>query len=153
VKTFDSFSVPRTSLRLFLLLLTVAVGSLVVSCERAPDEQVSVGEEDFTEFYTHFLSDADFQLSRITFPLEGLPPGAEEADMHDFRWERADWQIHRPFDPEATGFTTEFIDIGQDVMVERIVHKSGEYGMMRRFARLNQEWYLIYYAGLNSLES
>jgi len=63
------------------------------------------------------------------------------------------WQIHRPFDPAATGFETEFIDIGRDVMVERIVHQSGEYGMMRRFARLGGQWYLIYYAGLNSIES
>jgi hypothetical protein len=38
-------------------------------------------------------------------------------------------------------------------MVERIVHQSGEYGMMRRFARLGGQWYLIYYAGLNSIES
>lgn len=139
--------------RAFPLLLIAAWGLLAVSCEQASDEQVARPDEDFTSFYNHFLNDADFQLARITFPLEGLPPGAETTDLEDFRWERSDWQIHQPFDPEATGFETEFVDIGRDVMVERIVHESGEYGMMRRFARLSGEWYLIYYAGLNSIES
>lgn len=129
------------------------MGLTLVSCQQAPDEQVAFPDEDFTEFYNRFLSDADFQLARITFPLEGIPSGAEESDFDNFRWQREDWQIHQPFDPAATGFETDFVDIGRDVVVERIVHQSGEYGMMRRFARLGGQWYLIYYAGLNSLES
>ena len=126
---------------------------MLVSCQHVPDEQVAFADEDFTEFYNRFLSDADFQLARITVPLEGIPPGAEESDLDNFHWGRDDWQVHQPFDPAATGFATEFVDIGRDVIVERIVHTSGEYGMMRRFARLGGQWYLIYYAGLNSLES
>lgn len=130
-------------------LCMVAIGSLT-ACERAMESPTGPSD-DFGDFYRRFLSDADYQLAHITFPLEGLPPSATEADLGSFYWQREDWQIHRPFDPEATGFKTEFIPIGKDVMVERITHKDKAYGMMRRYARLGDDWYLIYYAGLNEL--
>jgi hypothetical protein len=127
----------------FLLLLTfTACGNERDASATAPD--------DFAAFYERFHRDSLYQIEHINFPLEGLPGNAAEADA-SFRWERESWRMHKPIDPEESGFHSEFSRLG-DIVIERIVHESGEYGMMRRFARLNDgEWYLIYYVGLNPL--
>ncbi len=111
-------------------------------------------QEAFEEFYKRFHEDTDYQIAHITFPLEGLPSHAdvETITTNDFKWEKEDWEVHRPFNFENSDFVREVIPFGDDLMVEKIIHKSGEYGTIRRFARLGEEWYLIYYAGLNRIE-
>ncbi len=138
-------------------LLTIALWAVILcsfitlnSCNSS-DESLQV-QDDFADFYEQFLSDPEFQLAHITFPLEGIPSGAEtRADLEGFFWQKEDWQVHKPYDPRKTGFETEFVRLSDGLMVERITHKDGGYGMMRRFARLGGDWYLIYYAGLNEI--
>ncbi len=128
------------------ILFLVAVAALAIACNR------SGSDKDFEVFYERFLRDSLYQMEHITWPLEGIPDnvGSEE-EAAGFRWERKDWIMHRPFD-ESTGFRSEFTPISEDLVIERIVHESGDYGMLRRYARLGDEgWQLIYYAGLNPL--
>ncbi|MFN7116206.1 MAG: hypothetical protein ACK4TA_05365 [Saprospiraceae bacterium] len=110
--------------------------------------------DDFKTFYERFHQDAEYQLAHITFPLEGLPSDAD-ADLLEsgnFYWQEEEWELHRPFDVEHSAFKQEFIRFGDDLVVEKIIHQSGEYGSIRRFAKMGDEWYLIYYAGMNRIK-
>lgn len=128
------------------------IASLVIlaSCSRT-DEQPDVN--DFATFYEQFHNDPDFQIAHISFPLEGLPSNADAETIAagDFRWEAADWQLHKTFDESNAEFERELITFGGDMVIEKITHKNGQYGTVRRFAKLGGEWYLIYYAGLNRI--
>lgn len=127
-----------------LLLLLIACAW---ACQPADDQQDS---DDFAAFYEKFHQDSLYQINHISFPLEGLPPNALREDP-SFRWHADDWQMHRPFNSRNAGFNTEQVRLGEDLVVEKIISSNGKFGMMRRFARLNGEWYLIYYAGMNAI--
>lgn len=118
-------------------------------------EKNSNGEpgEEFAQFYTRFHQDSAFQLAHINFPLKGMPDNAlsKGIDPETFFWKREEWQIHLPIDFETSGFKRELASVGDGIVVERILHQSGDYAMLRRFAKLGDEWYLIYYAGLNPI--
>lgn len=59
--------------------------------------------------------------------------------------------MHRVIDQERTGFRSELINLENDLIVERIVHRRDPFVIERRFAKMGQEWYLIYYAALNEV--
>ncbi|GJM34049.1 MAG: hypothetical protein DHS20C18_30500 [Saprospiraceae bacterium] len=140
----------------YMLTLLLAVG-LLFSCDQKQESgtndsaQLDEDYSDFANFYKRFMSDSIFQMEHITFPLQGLPSDAdpEQLSNHDFRWQKEDWIMHRAFDMDKSGFKVEFIPISPSVIMEKITHHTGQYGMMRRFAKLSNEWHLIYYAGLN----
>lgn len=125
----------------FLAIITL------FSCQREAAKDFS----DFDAFYSKFHRDSLFQIEHITFPLEGLPANADSAALNDdnFRWQKEDWQMHKPFDSKNGEFEVEFSSFGEDLIIEKVIHKSGTYGMLRRFARISGEWHLIYYAGFN----
>lgn len=122
----------------------------------APSEATATEEElaGFRQFYQKFHQDSLYQVDHVIFPLEGLPDNADSlAFVEDnFHWEREDWQMHRPFDFEFSDFIRQLEPIGGNIVVERIIHKTGQMGMVRRFSRLGDDWYLIYYAGMNRIK-
>ena len=105
--------------------------------------------EDFLDFYANFHADTAYQFNHITFPLSGIPDGQPEA--MNFKWERASWKPHKTFDLAATGMERQFRVRGSDTVEEVILQPNERSGIMRRFAKLGDEWYLIYYAGMNHL--
>ena len=147
------------SLLLFLALLGLnACQNRATSEEQEnPSSATAVSEEElagFRQFYQKFHQDSLYQVDHIIFPLEGLPDNADSlAFVEDnFHWERESWQMHRPFDFEFSDFVRQLEPIGGSIVVERIIHKTGQMGMIRRFSRLGDEWYLIYYAGMNRIK-
>lgn len=129
-----------------IIIFFLAITALF-SCKREPTKDFS----DFDAFYSKFHRDSLFQMEHITFPLEGLPANADSLALNtnDFRWQKENWQMHKPFDSKEGEFDIEFSSFGQDLIIEKVMHKSGTYGMLRRFARISGEWHLIYYAGFN----
>jgi hypothetical protein len=131
----------------------------LLGCQSAPeteDGKIPMPEdlpESFTSFYERFLTDSLFQMEHILFPLQGLPDKADSATItgNSFRWEMEDWKIHRPI-PAGSDFTIRFRPLSETIIQENIQHESGAYAMERRFAEFDDGWYLIYYAGLNSVE-
>lgn len=109
--------------------------------------------EGFSEFYQQFHRDSVFQMSHIIFPLQGIPDNADEETIQSgtFRWERADWNLMKPVDYQMSAYQREFIPLTDDMVMERILHENGQFGMVRRFAVISDEWHLIYYAGVNRL--
>jgi len=48
-------------------------------------------------------------------------------------------------------YTRELLALDSSIVIEKIRLKNNEFGMERRFAKSNDEWYLIYYAAMNRL--
>ncbi|NUO01883.1 MAG: hypothetical protein HUU01_14865 [Saprospiraceae bacterium] len=136
------------------VFLSIGLPVACILCTAACRNQAaSADASEFSTFYERFLTDSIFQIEHIQFPLEGIPDNADSADVADgsFRWERETWKMHRKFDTQRTGFSIDLERLGSDIVTERILHESGRYAMLRRYAKMDGEWRLIYYAGLNSL--
>ena len=110
--------------------------------------------EEFQTFYDAFHQDTVFQLEQIVFPLEGIPAGADSliASNTKYFWQQDEWVCHKPYDFVYGEFSHQFIQYSEDLIAERIEHNTGSYGMLRRFAKYGNEWYLIYYASANRLK-
>ena len=111
-------------------------------------------EISFDEFYKRFHLDSVFQMEHVLFPLKGLPANADSAAIAGgtFEWKVEDWKLHRPFDTEDQMYQIELQAITPDLFQEIIFHKLSGYAITRRFARVNNDWYLIYYSGMNPVE-
>ena len=109
--------------------------------------------DDFETFYQRFHTDSLYQMEHISFPLAGLPAHADSLeDVRSFFWQKDAWVLHRAYDERLTGFERNRRKFGPDIIVETIVQKDTDIGMMRRFAKMDDEWMLIYYAAMNQLE-
>ena len=109
--------------------------------------------DGFAAFYQQFHYDSAFQMEHIIFPLEGLPDNADAETIQsgNFRWEKENWHLMQPVDYQMSEYQRDFIPLTKEMVMERIIHKGGEFGMVRRFAVISGEWHLIYYAGVNRL--
>lgn len=133
----------------------------VVPVEDTPEASYIIGPsldprempDGFADFFEKFHQDSLFQMAHTTFPLEGIPANADSLDLvtNSFRWQADSWIMHRPFNSMDGQFKRKFVPLGDDLVVEQIKGVQGQYGMQRRFAREGNDWYLIYYAGMNRL--
>ena len=132
---------------------------LFFACHNNPQKNAEIIPENvelpegFSAFYQQFHQDSAFQMGHIVFPLQGIPDNADKAtiDAGSFRWEREKWNLMRPVDYQMSEYKREFIPLTDEMVMERILHKNGQFGMVRRFAIISGEWHLIYYAGVNRL--
>ena len=136
-----------------LILLGLILGACQPKDKSGGSSEISEKFADFEAFYERFHTDSLYQVEHIIFPLEGLPADADSITLAtgNYRWEKDSWIMHRRFDQGSNDFEIQLTPVMDDVIIEKIIHKSGAYGMIRRFARMGGEWYLIYYAGLNRL--
>ena len=102
--------------------------------------------EEFLEFYDRFGQDSLFQLAHIQFPLEGIAAAKDSMPPPppDFKWQKEDWVIHKPYNDMDGSFTRQFMSVGT-IVSEIIADKSGQFSMERRFGKIAGEWHLIYY--------
>lgn len=136
---------------LFIIVVIVLVG---IGCRQkegqAAEIQPKVLSEDFESFYEKFHTDTVFQMRSIIFPLEGMPTRADSTIIipPDFRWQKKNWLVHKPFDDMNGTFSRSFLNFNS-IIIEKISDNSGLYTMERRFAKLGGEWHLIYYKELS----
>jgi len=142
-----------------IILSSIAAALLLFACKQdshtdTPPTDTNISVSDFEEFYKKFHEDTAFQLSRITFPLEGVPAFADSSQMYnsEFRWQRDNWIPHRITDSLQQNFTREFVRVNDQIIVEYMTHNTGGIGMERRFGKLGDGWNLIYYAGMNYIK-
>ena len=132
---------------------------LFFACKNQPAENTSTDTpnnelpEGFSAFYQQFHHDSAFQMNHIIFPLEGIPNNADQETIQadTFRWQKETWSLMRPVDYQMSEYQRDFIPLTDELVMERIIHKGGQFGMVRRFAIISDEWHLIYYAGVNRL--
>ncbi|MEM8523282.1 MAG: hypothetical protein AAGG68_01500 [Bacteroidota bacterium] len=128
--------------------------TIFVSCGNENKEQVveatTPDANDFEAFYNRFHSDSVYQIEHILFPLQGLPTNADTTILRnrDFYYQKEGWVVQNRL-PENSDFRSEIAAIDSALVIERILHQSGQYAMERRFAKMDGEWMLIYYAGVN----
>src|SRR5687768_182524 len=107
--------------------------------------------DDFVSFYDKFHTDSQFQMDHIIFPLEGLPSSIEDIDTlptERFFWQREDWKKHNHF-TDPSGQFEHWFEVRGDRIIEHWVQMKGtNLVMKRRFAKMEEDWYLIYYAGM-----
>ncbi len=144
--------------KLFPILLALLIYSCGGDNAQEQSHSGSEPEVDLSEFYTfyqQFHSDSIFQINHITWPLEGFPnhAGMDSTFNRDqkYYWQKEDWVMHRPIDYEMSEFKRKFTPYTEDLIYEEIIHKSGHYGMARRWAKLSDGWHLIYYVGMNRM--
>jgi hypothetical protein len=110
---------------------------------------------DFVLFFNRFHEDSAYQLEHIIFPLEGLPPssgGDDSLTSKRYYWQKADWKKHNPF-TDPSGNFEHWYEVLNDRIIEHWVHMKGtNLHIKRRFAKLEDGWYLIYYQGLRPVD-
>ncbi|MCF8237992.1 MAG: DUF4348 domain-containing protein [Saprospiraceae bacterium] len=133
-----------------LLFILALIGACQQSTSTLPEEGIL--PVDFQVFYELFHRDSTYQKEHIHFPLEGLPDYADSLTIvnNSFHWEASDWVIHQQQLLNDSEFTREVSMFGDFVVRERFIHKERPLITERRFAKEGNEWYLIYYAGLNT---
>ena len=106
---------------------------------------------DFSTFFDRFHEDSIYQVEHIMFPLEGLPASTGDGDTltsNRYFWQKADWKIHRHINDPGHNFDNWFEVMDTRVIEHWIQMKGTNLYMRRRFAKLDDGWYLIYYQGL-----
>lgn len=110
---------------------------------------------DFMDFYMKFHQDSVYQMEHISFPLRGMPAMALELpqdSINNFTWLASEWKTHKPFMGDEEEYFKEFRVINDNLISEFIVEKQMGYGMERRFSKIGNRWYLIYYMDMNKME-
>ena len=104
--------------------------------------------DDFIEFYKKFHQDSAYQVSHIIFPLPGTEQDTAGRDS-SVTWLREDWTLHHTVVPDDL-WSVDFTVPLENVIIEFIHAETGDYWMERRFAKMGDEWNLIYYSGLHA---
>ncbi|MCB0662324.1 MAG: hypothetical protein KDC24_06270 [Saprospiraceae bacterium] len=136
----------------FVTLLFLGVFACKEGPAKAAETPGMTNLTDFNAFYMRFHRDTAYQTAHITFPLDGLPANADSLTMgnEQFKWQRNDWKYHQLLDDDE--FTRNFLVLNDNLVSESIRLKNSNLGLVRRFAKMGDDWYLIYYAGLNQIK-
>lgn len=124
-------------------------GKKTTTTEEVYDDTASV--DDFPAFYERFHADPEFQLERIVFPLEGLPGMADSFLINhgEFFYNKKGWKTLHTIDWDTTTmYQRKLEDTGLGAINEYICTYD-KFCVSRRFAKLSDGWYLIYYADMN----
>ncbi len=135
---------------IFRIVFFISFLSLLIGCKSSPKTEGNLKLPDsFVQFYERFHSDSIFQMNHIIFPLSGDPGSLDTTDSANFHWKKSSWTLHRPITNKE--FKKQYTIIDTSIITEYIYHPRG-YGLERRFAYMDHDWYLIYYGGMTKLE-
>lgn len=136
------------------LLFVIFSFSMLVSCKEK--QKKITGETSgnlpagFEAFYKKFHQDSFYQIEHCVFPMEGLPDQADSSlNTAGFRWTPENWRMHKELSDTSSGMKRTWDIISDQMVNERMLNEQQGIGMERRFAKMNDEWYLIYYVGVN----
>ena len=110
---------------------------------------------DFVAFFKQFHEDSAYQMAHIIFPLEGLQNSTGDGDTTSntrYYWQKADWKIQHHFTDPGQDFE-HWYEVMNDRIIEHWIQMKGtNLHMWRRFAKLEDGWYLIYYQGMRPMD-
>ena len=124
------------------------------SSDAVEDAVIDTLPADFVAFFKLFHEDSTYQMAHIIFPLEGLLNSSGDGDTTSttrYFWQRADWKIQHPFTDPGHNFE-HWYEVSNDRIIEHWIQMKGtNLYMWRRFAKLDDGWYLIYYQGMRPM--
>ena len=141
------------SLILILFIAITACNSEEKQADAVVSEDYMVDlPGDFAVFYKTFHEDSLFQMRRIMWPLQGLQTTdvGENIVNGKYYHSKENWLMHRRMTKD-TGFSGSMKLLGENLIEETLIDGNGQFGMQRRFSKFGEEWYLIYYSGLNHI--
>ncbi len=107
--------------------------------------------QDFVDFYDKFHQDSLFQMEHIVWPLQGdksVQVDSFRYEKKNIQWQQADWRMQR-IDYNPNDYLRELQTLGDMMIIERIMTKSANYGVERRFAKQpDGSWALIFYSDM-----
>jgi hypothetical protein len=143
----------KSQSKFFWYAIIILVCFLFYRCKPSQDQQsaenvtlAAYETEEFLTFYDRFAEDSLFQLEHTVFPLEGVKAVLDSSQVinPNFKWQKENWVIHKPFDDMGGSFSREFMDVN-GIVIEFISDESGQFTMERRFGKLSSGWHMIYY--------
>lgn len=138
-----------------LIISTLFLVLLFSSCKNKTTPLINNKEaglpEDFIQFYDKFHSDSAYQMSHIQFPLEGYPTNADSI-TGQFFWTPDKWKMHTMKAFNDSLFTRKFEVPMPFAVNETVFQNNTPFGMMRRFFKKGDEWYLIFYSDMNAMK-
>ena len=142
----------RSIISLFAASLFAACVLTLAACNLvAPPLKGSDGKENFEAFYQKFSTDSTFQVSRVLFPLQGLPPIGERSDsVKEYYYTLDKWKMHHLVDPNNHTISRHVE--GDDSFKTEYVSMPYGYYIERRFLRSGGSWMLVYYSGIQQLQ-
>ena len=105
---------------------------------------------DFITFYDQFHTDTSYQKAHIIWPLQGLKPDSNGTN-HVHTWTRANWVIHKPLDTTLTSFEVSYKVLSPSLIEEQVSAIGYGFSMLRRFAKTNDNFQLIYYKSMGPI--
>lgn len=129
-------------IRLGILLVVLCVA--IAACKSTK----SVRTEDFEEFYQKFITDENFQLSRIDFPLEGYETDGDTA----IYWNSADdWTMLTGsiYDVDTTEYKVEKDYSPTEVLFKIYIENSG-FSVTQEYELQDGKWYLVMYDSMSN---
>lgn len=128
--------------------------NLACNSKYKTEDQMTDLPNDFLEFFERFHTDSTFQMATILFPLEGkkVKNNDSEAPFQPDYWYPEDWVLHKPYRDDLNEFNRTFDVFSTHLIIEYIYLKGGKIGMERRFAKMGDQWKLIYYTPMSLLQ-
>lgn len=105
--------------------------------------------EDFDRFYAKFHEDKDFQMERITFPLDGTTTYLSQNGAKATFWYKDDWSMHTLMS-DTMDLNQNFIS-ADSIMVD-VIFDNKNIGVTRYFTLRDKKWYLTYYSEHNPID-
>jgi hypothetical protein len=144
----------------FFATVSIFTVSLLIfgeSCKKKSSlnrEEKGALPKDFVAFYDKFHKDSAYQMAHITFPLDGLPTHADSSvfDNGGFRWQKENWRMHRLENFSDSLFIRQFDNPTEGYVLEVVKQKDTPFGIMRRFFKRGEEWFMIYYSDMNTIQ-
>ncbi|MFZ4633150.1 MAG: hypothetical protein ACOYNO_02975 [Saprospiraceae bacterium] len=141
------------------VLVTFSLLCIVCACTQKPAQQsvqvsnATVGlPEGFNDFYDQFHADSLYQIAHIVWPLAGktnVQIDSTKSMVVDTAWLPEYWHMHRPVPFDKGEYRRQVEQLGDVLVIERILTQVGNFGLERRFAKSpSGEWELIYYSDM-----
>lgn len=135
------------------ILIVLLVNFFTVSCNRKKDlnnyqiRNTATEIENFNEFNIRFHTDSIFQLARVNFPIGGK--SIDGFEKHD--WTLKNWEMLKTLVIE-TSQTKDYkhsLTKSDTLVIEKYWIPESGFEVERKFKRINNKWFLIYYNDVN----
>lgn len=134
-------------------ILTIALAVLAVwhYTKDNPIPPQAVEEQalpsDFVAFYQLFHADSTYQVQHIQFPLKGLI-SFDTIQNQEHSWNISEWILHKQIDDMNGTFTVKYRILSESLIEEQVTARGYNFDMLRRFAKLGEDYKLIYYKSM-----